>query len=126
MVATDQPVCDFVHAHTSPVRGKRRPTATPSRAIVPTFYVRLILDEGEPGKPQPIVRRAQAPPVPSFRIIHCLAGLVRSVILFYPFIYLDFYVLRKSAATQSPACSMHRHSSEPFRWCDDSFCCTTA
>ena len=69
MVATDQPVCDFVHAHTSPVgdkrftivtivhaytspvRGKRRPTPTPSRAIIPTFYVRLILDEGNPGNP---------------------------------------------------------------------------
>ena len=46
---------------------------------------------GEPGKPQLIVRRAQAPPVPSFRITHCLAGLVRSVILFYRSIYLDFY-----------------------------------
>ena len=46
---------------------------------------------GEPGKPQLIVRRA--PPVPSFRITHCLAGLVRSVILFYPFIYLAFYVV---------------------------------
>ena len=82
---------------------------------------------GEPGKPQLIVRRAQAPPVPSFRITHCLAGLVRSVILFYPFIYLDFNgVLRISAATTSPG-SMHRHSSEPFRWCDDdTFCCTTA
>ena len=48
---------------------------------------------GEPGKPQLIVRRAQAPPVPSFRVTHCLAGLVRSVILFYLFIYLDFYVI---------------------------------
>ena len=44
---------------------------------------------GEPRKPQLIVRRAQAPPVPSFRITHCLAGLVKSVILFYyRFIYL--------------------------------------
>ena len=47
---------------------------------------------GESAKPQLIVRRAQALPVPSFRVTHCFES-VRRVILCYPIIYLDFTLI---------------------------------
>ena len=113
MVATDQPVCDFVHAHSltllrlaiSGLRLLRLFMHRLVRFAVSDGYDNAIscdcpdvlrsanFRRGEPGKPQLIVRRAQAPPVSSFRITHYLAGFVRSVILFYPSIYLDFYVV---------------------------------